>query len=67
MVTMNVKTNQVDSAEKDSDPYVSGKYMILMISHFFEKSKSKTTIILGRDSIEESLPTEVELEEGDAQ
>lgn len=67
MVTVNVKTNQVDSAEKDNDPYVSGKYMILMISHFFEKSKSKTTIILGRDSIEESLPTEVELEEGDAQ
>lgn len=66
MVEVAIKTNRMaDDNNKDSpDPYISGRYMVLMASHFFEKSKSKSTFVLGRDSIPETLPIEISLEEG---
>jgi len=47
----------------NTDKYVSGNYMVLSCIHIFEKTKSESTFILGRDSIPQNIPSEIEVSE----
>lgn len=62
-VIIEIRTNKNNDGADSGDKYLSGKYLVLNAAHFLEKSQSLSTFVLGRDSVPETIPSEVTLTE----
>lgn len=63
-VIVQIKTNKMNDEVDQNDIYLSGKYLVLNAAHFFERSESISTFILGRDSVPIPIPSEIAITEG---
>lgn len=65
LVKLSIKSNKMNETDGEyEDTYLSGKFMVLNSAHFFERTRSFSTFILGRDSVPSPIASGASVEEG---
>lgn len=62
-VVIEIRTNKNNDGADQNDIYLSGKYLVLNAAHFFERSQSVSTFVLGRDTVPDTIPSEIQITE----